>query len=116
MLGAALYKGGRQSKKPSSNRRQAIVAIPRKRSIPMTGTPVENTRHQDCYVRKMLLSPRIFATVAAVWWEGSSSHQSSKLSEWIGHANPKGAFITRFIGHLFVCFVECEARPKLVFG
>lgn len=62
----------------------------------------------------MLLSPRIIATVAAVWREGSSSHQSSKLSEWIGHANRKGAFVTRFIGHLSVCFVECEAGPKLV--
>lgn len=30
-------------KNPSSNRRQAIVTIPRKRSIPMTGTPVENS-------------------------------------------------------------------------
>lgn len=30
-------------KNPHSNRRQAIVAIPRRRSIPMTGTPVENT-------------------------------------------------------------------------
>ncbi|MDP2738623.1 MAG: DEAD/DEAH box helicase [Pseudorhodobacter sp.] len=30
-------------KNPRSNRRQAIVTIPRRRSIPMTGTPVENT-------------------------------------------------------------------------
>lgn len=30
-------------KNPSSNRRQAVVTIPRKRSIPMTGTPVENS-------------------------------------------------------------------------
>lgn len=30
-------------KNPHSNRRQAIVTIPRHRSIPMTGTPVENT-------------------------------------------------------------------------
>lgn len=30
-------------KNPASNRREAIVTIPRKRSIPMTGTPVENT-------------------------------------------------------------------------
>ncbi len=30
-------------KNPLSNRRQAIITIPRKRSIPMTGTPVENT-------------------------------------------------------------------------
>lgn len=30
-------------KNPSSNRRQAIATIPRKRAIPMTGTPVENT-------------------------------------------------------------------------
>lgn len=30
-------------KNPLSNRRQAIVTIPRKRSVPMTGTPVENT-------------------------------------------------------------------------
>ncbi|WP_422002703.1 DEAD/DEAH box helicase [Roseovarius mucosus] len=30
-------------KNPHSNRRQAIVTIPRRRSIPMTGTPVENT-------------------------------------------------------------------------
>ena len=30
-------------KNPDSNRRQAIVTIPRCRSIPMTGTPVENT-------------------------------------------------------------------------
>lgn len=30
-------------KNPSSNRRQAIATIPRKRSVPMTGTPVENT-------------------------------------------------------------------------
>lgn len=30
-------------KNPDSNRRKAIVTIPRQRSIPMTGTPVENT-------------------------------------------------------------------------
>lgn len=30
-------------KNPHSNRRQAIAAIPRRRSIPMTGTPVENS-------------------------------------------------------------------------
>ncbi|MGO7425310.1 DEAD/DEAH box helicase, partial [Rhizobium ruizarguesonis] len=30
-------------KNPHSNRRQAVVTIPRRRSIPMTGTPVENT-------------------------------------------------------------------------
>jgi SNF2 family DNA or RNA helicase len=30
-------------KNPESNRRKAIVTIPRQRSIPMTGTPVENT-------------------------------------------------------------------------
>lgn len=30
-------------KNPNSNRRQAIVTIPRRRSIPMTGTPVENS-------------------------------------------------------------------------
>lgn len=30
-------------KNPHSNRRQAIATIPRRRSIPMTGTPVENT-------------------------------------------------------------------------
>ncbi|WP_310621269.1 DEAD/DEAH box helicase [Flexibacterium corallicola] len=30
-------------KNPDSNRRQAIVSIPRQRTIPMTGTPVENT-------------------------------------------------------------------------
>ncbi|MBY6203248.1 DEAD/DEAH box helicase [Maritalea mobilis] len=30
-------------KNPDSNRRKAIVTIPRRRSIPMTGTPVENT-------------------------------------------------------------------------
>lgn len=30
-------------KNPGSERRQAIVTIPRKRTIPMTGTPVENT-------------------------------------------------------------------------
>lgn len=30
-------------KNPHSNRRRAIVTIPRRRSIPMTGTPVENT-------------------------------------------------------------------------
>lgn len=30
-------------KNPDSNRRKAIIGIPRKRSIPMTGTPVENT-------------------------------------------------------------------------
>lgn len=30
-------------KNPDSNRRKAIVGIPRRRSIPMTGTPVENT-------------------------------------------------------------------------
>ncbi|RAP40415.1 helicase [Rhodovulum viride] len=30
-------------KNPHSNRRKAIVTIPRRRSIPMTGTPVENT-------------------------------------------------------------------------
>lgn len=30
-------------KNPDSNRRQAIVTIPRRRSIPMTGTPVENS-------------------------------------------------------------------------
>lgn len=30
-------------KNPHSNRRQAIVTIPRRNSIPMTGTPVENT-------------------------------------------------------------------------
>ncbi|MCL7463238.1 DEAD/DEAH box helicase [Pseudomonas sp. NW5] len=30
-------------KNPDSNRRQAIVSIPRRRTIPMTGTPVENT-------------------------------------------------------------------------
>lgn len=30
-------------KNPDSNRRQAIVTIPRRRTIPMTGTPVENT-------------------------------------------------------------------------
>lgn len=30
-------------KNPESNRRKAIVTIPRRRSIPMTGTPVENT-------------------------------------------------------------------------
>lgn len=30
-------------KNPHSNRRQAIAAIPRKRAIPMTGTPVENS-------------------------------------------------------------------------
>lgn len=30
-------------KNPHSNRRQAIVTIPRRKSIPMTGTPVENT-------------------------------------------------------------------------
>ena len=30
-------------KNPESNRRKAIVNIPRQRSIPMTGTPVENT-------------------------------------------------------------------------
>lgn len=29
-------------KNPDSNRRQAIVTIPRRRAIPMTGTPVEN--------------------------------------------------------------------------
>ncbi|EAQ47237.1 probable swi/snf family helicase 2 [Roseobacter sp. MED193] len=30
-------------KNPQSNRRQAIATIPRKRAIPMTGTPVENS-------------------------------------------------------------------------
>ncbi|WP_027155583.1 DEAD/DEAH box helicase [Mesorhizobium sp. WSM2561] len=30
-------------KNPDSNRRQAIVTIPRRRAIPMTGTPVENS-------------------------------------------------------------------------
>ncbi|OOY16855.1 DEAD/DEAH box helicase [Thioclava sp. DLFJ4-1] len=30
-------------KNPHSNRRQALVTIPRKRAIPMTGTPVENS-------------------------------------------------------------------------
>lgn len=30
-------------KNPDSNRRQAVVTIPRRRTIPMTGTPVENT-------------------------------------------------------------------------
>jgi len=30
-------------KNPHSNRRKAIVTIPRRRAIPMTGTPVENT-------------------------------------------------------------------------
>lgn len=30
-------------KNPDSNRRQAIVTIPRRRTIPMTGTPVENS-------------------------------------------------------------------------
>lgn len=30
-------------KNPHSNRRQAVVTIPRKRTIPMTGTPVENS-------------------------------------------------------------------------
>lgn len=30
-------------KNPDSNRRRAIVAIPRRRTIPMTGTPVENS-------------------------------------------------------------------------
>ncbi len=30
-------------KNPESNRRKAVVSIPRQRSIPMTGTPVENT-------------------------------------------------------------------------
>ncbi len=30
-------------KTPDSNRRQAIATIPRRRAIPMTGTPVENT-------------------------------------------------------------------------
>lgn len=30
-------------KNPDSNRRQAVASIPRKRTIPMTGTPVENT-------------------------------------------------------------------------
>lgn len=30
-------------KNPDSNRRQAVVTIPRKRAIPMTGTPVENS-------------------------------------------------------------------------
>lgn len=30
-------------KNPHSNRRQAIVTIPRRKSIPMTGTPVENS-------------------------------------------------------------------------
>lgn len=30
-------------KNPNSNRRRAIVTIPRQRSIPMTGTPVENS-------------------------------------------------------------------------
>jgi SNF2 family DNA or RNA helicase len=30
-------------KSPDSNRRQAIVTIPRRRTIPMTGTPVENS-------------------------------------------------------------------------
>lgn len=30
-------------KNPNSNRRRAIVTIPRRRSIPMTGTPVENS-------------------------------------------------------------------------
>ena len=30
-------------KNPESNRRKAVVTIPRQRSIPMTGTPVENT-------------------------------------------------------------------------
>lgn len=30
-------------KNPESNRRQAIATIPRKRAIPMTGTPVENS-------------------------------------------------------------------------
>lgn len=30
-------------KNPNSNRRQAVATIPRRRSIPMTGTPVENT-------------------------------------------------------------------------
>lgn len=30
-------------KNPGSNRRQAIVTIPRRRAIPMTGTPVENS-------------------------------------------------------------------------
>lgn len=30
-------------KNPASNRRQAIATIPRRRSIPMTGTPVENS-------------------------------------------------------------------------
>jgi SNF2 family DNA or RNA helicase len=30
-------------KNPRSNRREAIATIPRKRAIPMTGTPVENT-------------------------------------------------------------------------
>lgn len=30
-------------KNPNSNRRKAVATIPRRRSIPMTGTPVENT-------------------------------------------------------------------------
>jgi SNF2 family DNA or RNA helicase len=30
-------------KNPDSNRRQAVVTIPRRRTIPMTGTPVENS-------------------------------------------------------------------------
>ncbi|WP_440079646.1 DEAD/DEAH box helicase [Pseudomonas syringae] len=30
-------------KNPDSNRRRAVITIPRKRSIPMTGTPVENS-------------------------------------------------------------------------
>jgi SNF2 family DNA or RNA helicase len=30
-------------KNPESNRRKAVVSIPRQRAIPMTGTPVENT-------------------------------------------------------------------------
>lgn len=30
-------------KNPDSNRRQAIVTIPRRRTVPMTGTPVENS-------------------------------------------------------------------------
>lgn len=30
-------------KNPQSNRRQAVVSVPRRRAIPMTGTPVENT-------------------------------------------------------------------------
>lgn len=30
-------------KNPASNRRNAIISVPRRRAIPMTGTPVENT-------------------------------------------------------------------------